>query len=109
MNAKYVPWLIATGAALCLLAIALLLTRPAAAHEWFPPECCSGQDCEHVAADFIVESKAGWQVDYCSTKRPGMCISAFVKRGTERISQDGSYVACFNSSRMICFFAPVNS
>jgi hypothetical protein len=93
----------------CLTVIALLLPVPANAHSWYPTSCCSGIDCEPIDSDFVVERWDGWHIDYCSVTRPGLCISGFVKRGTEKVSQDGGYHACFNASRIICFFVPVNA
>lgn len=43
-----------------LLAIALLI-HAARAHEWYDPECCSGEDCRPVHADELIETEKGWK------------------------------------------------
>jgi len=93
-----------------LLFAALALATPALAHSWYPAACCSGTDCEPLPIENISESKDGWTINFCSNTRPGLCIAnGFVKRGQEKISQDGGYHVCFNASRIICFFTPVSS
>jgi hypothetical protein len=106
MNARYVAPALGVLALLCLVPI---LTKCAHAHDWYPQQCCSGHDCEPIPADNIGETEAGWEIDYCSNTRPGLCIKAFFKRGLEKPSRDGGYHACFNSSRVICFFVPNNT
>lgn len=93
---------------LAIACLGIVLTRLAQAHEWYPQSCCSGQDCEELPVENLIETNKGWQINHCSATRP-ICISGFVEHGKEKISQDGSYHLCFNSSRIICFFAPVNT
>lgn len=45
------------------LAFLLLLTLPAAAHEWYAPHCCSEMDCRPVPCDELSEGGGG-SVDY---------------------------------------------
>ena len=101
--------LLIAAAALCLIVI---LSGIAKAHDHYPPACCGGGpngDCEPISVENFSETQAGWQVDFCSNTRPGLCISGFVKRGTEKPSEEGGYHLCFNSSRIICFFEPRGS
>lgn len=41
------------------LALSVLLAAPAAAHDWYPLECCSGQDCHPIACDQLEEIDQG--------------------------------------------------
>jgi hypothetical protein len=40
-----------------LLLVLMLVTSPAAAHDWYPPECCGGQDCAPVDKAEIIEDR----------------------------------------------------
>ncbi|WP_293862281.1 hypothetical protein [uncultured Alsobacter sp.] len=43
------------------LAILLILAAgPAAAHSWYPSECCSDADCEMISAQTVRRSDDGW-------------------------------------------------
>jgi hypothetical protein len=41
-----------------LLAVLLAVTSPAAAHDWYPMECCSGLDCAPVDKVEILQAPA---------------------------------------------------
>lgn len=57
-------------AGLVLLAIILFYTaiflmlfiRPAIAHSWHDPACCSGQDCAPAQVGSVVATRNGWAV-----------------------------------------------
>ena len=39
--------------------VLLLFITPALAHDWFPPECCNGQDCKPVSCDELIDQDDG--------------------------------------------------
>lgn len=45
-----------------LLLLALLLASPAAAHDWYPWECCAGRDCYEAPAGAVKPEPGGWRV-----------------------------------------------
>ena len=61
-----------TAAAIAAAALAL----PAFAHDWYPQECCSGQDCEPIDESKITETAEGWHIKACSAIRPA-CIEGY--------------------------------
>lgn len=83
-------------AALCF--VFWLMTRPAHAHDWYPPLCCSGGDCAPLASSRVrPEGAGGYVVDG----------KFHVIRKDVQDSPDGQYHACFpTSERMACFWAP---
>jgi hypothetical protein len=42
------------------LLLLLALTVPALAHSWYPPHCCSDQDCQPVKCEDISETPDGF-------------------------------------------------
>jgi hypothetical protein len=68
------------------------------AHGWYPVECCSGHDCDELAANRV---KALPQGAYLIDGR-------FTVQAKEvRQSPDGQYHACFPTPEYLrCFFAP---
>lgn len=87
-----------TAAAWALL---LCLTGMAGAHSWYPIECCSGQDCQPVSVDDLVEQSDGsWK--YLPT---GLVFP----KETIRPSQDRHFHVCigrhsFNFGKPLCAF-----
>lgn len=78
----------------------LLIYEPnrAAAHEWYPPLCCSGGDCSPLDPKRVIELTAG-----------GFLIDNrfYVPQKDVGPSLDGRYHACFpKPDDMRCFFAP---
>jgi hypothetical protein len=49
-----------------VLFLALLLAGPAAAHEWYPIECCSGMDCRPHPCDDLEDIGGGSVRDIAS-------------------------------------------
>lgn len=94
--------LVASALAVAIAAaLALLLTRPAAGHDWYPIACCRGSDaggdCAPIAAARVQATAAGYLID-------GQFLKTY---GETRWSPDGRYHACFPSvGRLSCFFAP---
>jgi hypothetical protein len=41
----------------------IILATPAAAHDWYPPECCSATDCAAVGAADLTPTPEGWRVE----------------------------------------------
>ena len=89
-------------------ALTVAISTAALSHSWYPASCCSGRDCQPLPIDHVVETRDGWHIKTCSPTRP-ICIDGFVARGKEKVSQDGGYHVCFNASRIICLFVPVNT
>jgi hypothetical protein len=75
--------LIVVGSASIVLAF---LAAPALAHSWYPPECCSGQDCHPVPCETL-RSEDNGGLTYTPTS------TSFLKRMI-RPSQDGSCHIC---------------
>lgn len=93
----------AAGAAAILAALSLLSgTAPAAAHDWYPGECCSGHDCFPIKeTDLIHLGEAGWRV-----KASG----EYVPQGMRRESRDGQWHLCTydgtRTGKPRCLFEP---
>jgi hypothetical protein len=103
-----------------LLATLLAAATPAAAHDWYPMECCSGLDCAPVEKVEIVQPPAvasflpnpanastvgGMLV---TTKHGSVLVPANFPR---RESKDHRMHACMRASqggamRLICIFMP---
>jgi hypothetical protein len=50
--------------AFVLAALAVLVVRcvPARAHDWYPPDCCSGRDCRAIRMDDVELQPGGFYV-----------------------------------------------
>lgn len=87
----------------CLVGMLLVLlfgVSIAPAHDWYPRECCSGQDCSEIDPARVREVLGGYWID-----QP----TFFVLRQYARPSPDGKYHLCLNprtAQRLRCFFAP---
>lgn len=86
-----------------LLAL-LLLTQPAAAHDWYPWDCCSGYDCA-PAQSAAVSDDASLLV---TSKHGTVAVPASLQR---RESKDGRMHVCMRPDptgqmRPICLFVP---
>lgn len=81
---------------------------PAAAHSWYPDECCSGEDCMPV--DDIDRDAAG---DY--VVRAGRHVVRVPRAFPVRPSPDGRPHVCFREEHYIrinlprCLFLPAES
>lgn len=51
----------ALGASLAVVGW-LVLAAPAAAHDWYPPNCCSGHDCAPIAMDEVRLTPEGFVI-----------------------------------------------
>lgn len=82
---------------------ALFLSTAVMAHEWYPPECCSGNDCRLARQDEIVEAPGGWRV---------VPTGEFFTYKAARPSPDGKFHRCLQvpvdiKSKTLCIFVPV--
>ena len=93
---------------------ALLAATPAAAHDWYPHECCHNQDCAAVDKIEMVPQQTS---DGAGSAPPAMAVTT--KWGTalvpasfpRRESQDHRMHACMlpdgrGKMRLICLFMP---
>ena len=86
-----------------LTLILMFATTPAAAHSWYPIECCSDKDCSVVPSEQVQVTPAGYMVN-----------GWHVAFSQAKASPDEEYHACisqgFNAPRRIkCFWAPKGS
>jgi len=99
-----------------ILAGLLLTATGAAAHEWYPVECCSGMDCAPVEKVEIISLQSAGIMG--SAPLPGSMLIT-TKHGTvivpanfpRRESKDNQMHACIRPStggtpRLICLFLP---
>ena len=87
-----------------LLSTTLLLVTPSAAHDWYPPECCSGQDCAPVTAvSFVASSPNELPVMVVTTEYGTKPVPRTL---TPRESPDGRMHACIYQGNLICLFLP---
>lgn len=76
-----------------LLAI-LALTSAAMAHSWYPPDCCSDQDCKPINCIELIETRDGFEFDGVS----------FDKKA-ERASHDRHCHVCISKAgKGLCVF-----
>jgi hypothetical protein len=76
----------------------MVLTGDAKAHDWYPPDCCSGQDCAPAKLTWLPDGSIHAQTKHGTT--------IFPPNFPYRVSKDGGTHACFNieTTRPICLF-----
>lgn len=84
-----------------VILILFLLSSPLWAHEWYPPDCCSGHDCAPMPDSRVTRNPQG---DYVVDKK-------YTFTRTEvRKSLSGRYHGCYpqgdKGEAPRCFFAP---
>ena len=79
--------LVAAAAVGLIILFALTLAQ---AHDWYPPECCSGRDCFRINADELVETRNG---DWLYVPR-----NIIFPRDKVRPSQDRHFHVCIGNS-----------
>jgi hypothetical protein len=81
----------------CLLAV-IAPASSAAAHDWYPVDCCSGHDCAPLADGRVERRPDGYLIDG----------RWFFPNAEARRSLSGHYHSCEPSpgERPKCFFAP---
>jgi hypothetical protein len=106
---------VATIKAITLLALAgvggaaALWQAPAAAHSWYPLDCCSGEDCAPVENTMWVVPAGGGTPRLAVTSKHG---TAIVPVGFPvRVSRDDHMHVCmqfdpFGAMEVICLFMP---
>ena len=103
-----------------LLAALLAAATPAAAHDWYPMECCSGMDCAPVEKVEILQAPA--IASFLPTQAQASAVGGMLvttKHGSvvvpanfpRRESKDSRMHACMRpgqneSMRLICIFLP---
>ena len=93
---------------LALAAICICAAAPAAAHDWYPRECCGGQDCAPVEHSYMLGGTSDSSGMLVTTKH-GMGIVP--PNMTRRESKDHRMHACLRRSwlgsiEVICIFVP---
>lgn len=97
-----IKWTFCVVFAIIVLLTGLLLLRPerAVAHDWYPPDCCSGFDCFPVDESEIVPAPGGGYI----ARSSGQFIPSI------RESQDGRWHLCTKTGeptgKPICGFEP---
>jgi hypothetical protein len=100
-----------------LLAFLLASATPAAAHDWYPLECCHEQDCAPVDHAEIVPTPTTSDPSGAAIDPPAMAVTT--KHGTvtvpanfpRRESKDNRMHACMmpganGQMQLICIFMP---
>ena len=86
------------GAAFVL--IFLLPYSSSFAHDWYPPSCCSGQDCRaliEAKGETVLESVKGFE----------LWDGRIIARDKAQQSPDKQFHLCETRARkVLCFFAP---
>lgn len=85
--------------------LALLVSTPAIAHDWYPWRCCSGMDCKLVPIGTVTPSDTGWYVNTTQETIP---------YNDKRIEQspDGEFHQCAKGAnfapggKTLCLFVP---
>lgn len=97
-NCQIVKW----AALIVMIVLSLYAASLALAHEWYPADCCSGQDCGPIP-DYRVGRTADG--DYVID---GRWIFERSNRAETRDSMSGNFHACFPqiNSRPKCIFVP---
>jgi hypothetical protein len=65
------------------------------AHDFYPPECCSGRDCRPVPCEQVSPAGAGYRY-----------AGRYFKPQAVRPSPDGQCHACFSDYLNLCLFIP---
>jgi hypothetical protein len=102
--------ILAAGAALSIWHLA-----PGAAHGWYSPACCSGQDCAQIPASAVTVTPDGYRVDLPPGVHPILRGGvSFVVPFTPRHdwdpavhpSQDGGWHLCAVETAIRCLYVP---
>jgi hypothetical protein len=103
-----------------LFAALLVAATPAAAHEWYPMECCHGMDCAPVEkVELLTSSTIANMLSTPAQAAPAGGMLVTTKHGSvivpanfpRRESKDHRMHACMRPSqggamRLICIFMP---
>lgn len=92
--------------------LAVFVSGPARAHDWYDPACCNNQDCQPVEPDRVTATATGWRVqiapgDHILSHTP---IDVVVPYGDKKIrdSQDGEFHVCIGpyTNTLFCLYVP---
>jgi len=95
-----------------LAAMVAVSAAPVAAHEWYDPSCCSGQDCAPVEASAIKAEDGNWHVSLDPGSHPLVTkpMSWVVPFDAPKVreSQDDKFHACVGvrSGILFCLYVP---
>jgi len=102
-----------------LLAALIATATPAAAHDWYPLECCHGLDCAPVDKVEMIQGPAMASMLGTATSTPIGSMLVTTKHGTvivpanfpRRESKDSRMHVCMRpgeggSMRLLCIFMP---
>lgn len=90
------------------LFLALLLSAPAHAHDWYEPACCSDTDCAPIPDTAVREGPNGYEVTLQPGQHPMVKapLSYVVPYDKAKQSPDGKYHACITATGYRpCFYA----
>jgi len=98
----------------CAAIMFLAGCQTAAAHDWYDPDCCSGQDCAPAPVDGVSMGPDGYVVSVPAEAHPHSTrdINALVPfNGNQlRPSRDGQYHVCATSQGgLLCLYVPLGS
>ena len=98
------------GSAMWIVIILVVSAIRSDAHEWYDPECCSGQDCAPVAREHVVATPDGWQVrlkpgEHPNTRFPVDRTLPYTSPQV-RHSQDSDFHACVLGGTLLCLYVP---
>lgn len=90
-----------------------LLSGSASAHDWYPYECCHGDDCAKIPVSRVKEKNGGFEVtvyphDHKQAKDWDGPVTFHFTYKMTRGSEDQNYHICILPSKVaLCFFAPI--
>ena len=92
-----------------IVAIAEFWSAPAAAHSWYPTECCRGFDCAPVESATWILSDDGRPPQLLVKSTRGTALIPYNMRPRE--SKDNLMHVCMNYDmfgdfKVLCFFVP---
>lgn len=116
-------WLIIAGIVIvCVLAVlaGLAWTTKARGHDWYPSECCSGQDCDRIEASAVKTPPDGYLVTlpaggHSQVHEARQWLVPYADKRI-RVSPDEHYHACIQplgymdefvtGGEIVCLFVP---
>lgn len=98
---------------LILLSVLAFWAKPARAHSWYDPECCSTTDCAPAPVGSVLATRNGWVVEIPPFGHPSVGASGWVGTfpyGDTRIkeSQDEDFHVCIGVATQagFCLYVP---
>ena len=78
------------------IAVIVLFMQFAAAHSWYPNECCGDKDCSMLPSERVQVTSSGYVIDR----------GWHVPFSQAKTSPDENYHACIAQAAVKCFWAP---